>query len=190
MTEYANNHRFPRWSLLVLPLFILPILITTGAGYPDIARADHAYVGVDGCKMCHRSAAKGNQFGEWEGSKHAKAFEALGSDKAKEIAADKGIGNPQEADECLVCHTTGQGGEHAATWKVEQGVGCESCHGAGADYNKFPIMRDSEQSLANGLVIPNEEICLKCHNDKSPTFVDFDFEEMSPKIAHPDPTKG
>ena len=190
MAEYTKNNRLPAWSLSLIPLLLLPIVVLTGAGYPDTASADHTFVGVDGCKMCHRSEAKGNQFGQWEGSLHAKAFETLGSDAAKAIATEKGLGNPQEAAECLACHTTGHGGEHAATWKAEQGVGCESCHGAGADYTKFPIMRDHEQAVANGLVTPSEENCLKCHNDNSPTFKDFVFEEKYPKIAHPDPTKG
>ena len=41
--------------------------------------------------------------------------------------------------------------------------------------------------VANGLQIPDEKTCINCHNDKSPTFKGFDFDEYYAIIAHPNP---
>jgi len=38
-----------------------------------------------------------------------------------------------------------------------------------------------------GLINPNKEVCLTCHNEKSPTFKEFDFDAMAAKSAHPYP---
>jgi hypothetical protein len=42
--------------------------------------------------------------------------------------------------------------------------------------------------MQKGLVIPDEQVCIKCHNEESPDFKGFDFDEYFAKIAHPDPT--
>jgi hypothetical protein len=38
--------------------------------------------------------------------------------------------------------------------------------------------------MENGLIEPNEEVCKKCHNKKSPTFKGFDFKEWVKKVDH------
>jgi hypothetical protein len=45
-------------------------------------------------------------------------------------------------------------------------------------------MKDKQKSLANGLVEPNEAVCKKCHNEKSPTFKGFNYKEAVGKINH------
>jgi hypothetical protein len=154
------------------------------------AAAEHMYVGVDGCKMCHKKAEKGDQFGAWQKSKHSQAYATLATDQAKEVAAAKGISNPQESPECLKCHVTGYGLDasmYDKKYKMEDGVGCESCHGPGKDYKNIKIMKDVEQAKANGLIMPTEEVCLKCHNEESPTYKPFNYEERNKEIAHPMP---
>ena len=172
--------------ILTIPALALLLALSAGA-----SSQDYGYVGVDGCKMCHRSEAKGNQAGKWAEGLHAKAFETLGNDKSKELAQTAGVGNPQEAEACLSCHVTGHGeAEKGPRYKIEDGVGCESCHGAGSAYNKMNIMRDHDASVANGLLVITEATCTtKCHNDKSPTFAGFNFEEKMAIIAHPNPQR-
>jgi len=173
-------------------LFTVFVAIAFVAVLSAPAAADHAYVGVDSCKMCHKKAEKGNQYGSWSESRHAQAYNDLASDKAKEVAGAKGIGNPQEAPECLKCHVTAYGVDASLLgkkYKVEDGVGCESCHGPGKDFKNMKIMKDPEQAKANGLIIPTEDVCRKCHNEESPTFKPFDFEERKAEIAHPNPNK-
>ena len=127
---------------------------------------DFTYVGANKCKMCHKGASKGEVFEKWEKSSHAKAFETL---KAK------GEGkNPQ----CLGCHVTDV---KAAEF---EGVGCEACHGPGSAYKSISIMKDRQKAIENGLVIPNEATCKKCHNEKSPTFKGFNFNDFWKKIDH------
>ena len=156
------------------------------------AAAEREYIGSGGCKMCHKKEKTGNQYGLWSESKHANAYETLASDKAKEIASGKGIANAQEAAECLKCHVTASGVDASLLgkkYKVEDGVGCESCHGAGKDYKKKKIMENQADAVAAGLIIPSEATCTACHNDESPTFKDFDFEARKADIAHPNPSK-
>jgi hypothetical protein len=170
-----------------------------GAGYADQPADvlemtpglnDYSYVGVDGCKMCHRSPAKGNQFGKWEEAAHSRAYTELASDKAKEIAAEKGVGDPQTAAACLKCHVTGHDApadRKAKTYKAEDGVGCESCHGPGSAYKAMAVMRDHQKSVDAGMLVPDENTCKSCHNEESPTFKGFNFEEAFKAIAHPNP---
>jgi hypothetical protein len=157
------------------------------------AAADHNYVGVKSCKMCHQAKDKGEQYQIWEKSQHSQAYAVLASDKAKEVGKAKGIDNPQQSPECLKCHVAGYGlpaSRFEATYTKEEGVGCETCHGPGSDYKKITIMKNREQAIANGLIIPTAETCKQCHNPQSPTYPgSFNFEEMSKKIAHPIPPK-
>lgn len=126
------------------------------------------YITSKKCKMCHKGAKKGEVFEKWEKGPHAKAFESL---KAK--GEDK---NPK----CLECHTTGYDGK---AFK-EEGVGCEACHGPGSDYKKMSVMKDKKKSIEMGMIVPDEALCKKCHNEKSPTFKGFDFAKFSEKVSH------
>jgi hypothetical protein len=171
--------------------FLFCLLATVVLLSPVLA-GDHAFVGSGKCKMCHNSEAKGAQFKKWSEGPHANAFATLGSDKAKEVAAAKGIDDPQKAPECLKCHVTGHGmaaDKLTDKYNAEEGVGCESCHGAGGDYWKMSVMKDQAQSVAAGLVIPTEETCTGCHNPENPTHPGFNYEEYLAKIAHPNPKK-
>ncbi len=41
-----------------------------------------------------------------------------------------------------------------------------------------------EEVIAKGLVIPDEAVCRKCHNEKSPFYKEFNFEEYKDKGTH------
>ena len=146
------------------------------------------YVGSKACKTCHMGAAKGEIFETWEKSKHAAALTNLPGDKQKDAA-------------CLPCHSTGfqKGGYDpaGATAANFAGVGCESCHGPGADYKAMAIMKDKAQAIAKGLVEPNEKTCAGCHNANMPKDClkgaaeapKFVFADMVKKIEHHLPKK-
>lgn len=152
----------------------------------------HQFVGAKKCSLCHKKPEEGNQYGIWMDSKHAKAYEVLGTQAAKDAAAKLGIADPQTSGKCLKCHSTAYWfGETKVSEDiaVEEGVSCESCHGAGKDYMKKSIMQDQKSSIENGLLIPDEKTCLQCHNSESPTFKEFNYSEQQPKIKHPIPEK-
>ncbi len=156
------------------------------------ASAEPKYVGVSQCKKCHKKEEEGNQFGKWEKEKHSKAYETLASDEAKKQGKKLGVDDPQKSPKCLKCHVTGYGEPETKfekTFKVEDGVQCESCHGPGSDYKKKEIMKDHDKSAAAGLVKPDEKVCKTCHNKDAPTFKSFDFEKAVKKIEHKNPKK-
>ncbi|MEO0291084.1 MAG: cytochrome c family protein [candidate division WOR-3 bacterium] len=138
------------------------------------------YVKSTTCKMCHKSEARGNQWGIWENSNHAKAFETLKTDKAKEIAKKMKIDDPSISEKCVTCHNG---------WDGEEGVGCQDCHGPGSEYKSMQVMKDLYEKKIKpedvGLIRPNEEYCKKCHNPDSPTYKEFKYAEFFEKIKHP-----
>jgi hypothetical protein len=162
------------------------------------------YVGVKSCKMCHKKPEEGEQFVKWSDSKHAKAFETLGTSEAKEAGKKAGVDDPQKSGKCLKCHSTAYNfTETVATQDVpvEEGVSCESCHGPGKNYKKKEIMKVKADAIAQGLVEKPKEFCTKCHNDQSPSWkpdrytlkdgtkAGFDVEQTFEKIKHPLPPK-
>ena len=187
------NELLARW---LLGLFTLALPALGSAG-------EHEYIGLEKCGTCHEKALYGNQVGAWSKDPHAEAYVSLASDKAKEYAKKKGIqGSPQQASECLECHVTAHGVAPALIkydLEAKDGVQCESCHGAGADYRKREIMADEDKAKANGMIDPTEAVCTKCHNDRSPAWdparfvvaggkrVGFDYKQAVAKISHPIP---
>lgn len=170
----------------ILLLSVMVLLVAAGT---TIAQ-DHAYVGVKRCSMCHKAEKGGMIFEKWQETSHSKAFATLASDEAKKIYADMGKeGNPQEAAECLKCHVTGFGVDASLTSALshEDGVSCEACHGAGGDYWKKTVMMDRDKAIEMGMVADPGANCTTCHNEESPTFKAFNFEEMWPKIEHKAP---
>ncbi len=174
-------------SCLVLATVVVAGAVAQAADGPEI-------IGAPKCKICHGKKT-GDQFEIWSATPHATAFEVLASDEAKKIAADKGLGDPQTEQACLKCHTTQGflGGDVAvnakAKYNVSEGVGCESCHGAGSEYKPKKVMEDREAAVAAGMRVPDEATCVKCHNEESPTFKGFDFATYYEKIKHPVPEK-
>lgn len=149
--------------------------------------AQNKYIGAEKCKMCHMS--KGKQYPLWSESKHAKAFLTLTSAAALKIATEKGIANPSTDPKCLKCHATASSIDASLNGgiKNEEGVSCETCHGPGSVYKSSIIMKSRTESVKNGLIIPNEKLCLKCHNSESPTFKGFDYATYNAKITHKNP---
>jgi hypothetical protein len=159
-------------------------------------KAANKFVGVKICGPCHKSEKVGNQVGVWEKSKHAGAFKALTTPKAAEVAKAKGLKTPaSESQECLQCHTiVAEATMVEKTFDMKDGVQCEVCHGPGSAYKSMSVMKDKAKAVAAGLTTfkDDEAIaakCKTCHNEKSPTFKEFKFDEMWGKIKHPRPKK-
>lgn len=155
-------------------LMLICLVAFLGSG--NLAAQDFGYVGAKKCKMCHNKAATGAQYTQWEASKHAHAMESLSAEEAKDPA-------------CISCHSTvgSVDADLVLSLKIEEGVSCESCHGPGSKYFPNAVMKNREKAMSLGLVLPTEELCKTCHNDKSPHFKGFNYKEYVAKIAHPKP---
>lgn len=142
-----------------------------------ISAQNFKYIGAAKCKMCHNKPDKGAQYDTWAKGPHAKAMESLTGDE---------VNDPK----CLKCHSTAGAVDASliASLKVEEGVSCESCHGPGSAYKGASVMKNRELSMQKGLILPEEKVCVSCHNEESPDFKGFDYAEYTAKIAHPDPT--
>ena len=188
--------------LAVFSLGCFQVLLTPSIHAQDLDPSK--LVTVKKCGMCHKKAASGNQYGKWQKMGHAKAFENLGSDEAKAVAAKLGIEDPQKSGKCLKCHSTAYlftETLQSEIVSVEMGVTCQSCHGPGAGYKKKSVMADREKAIAGGMIYPaKEKSCTKCHNDESPTWKadryttdagpsGFDADQAYEKIKHEKPAK-
>ena len=176
----------------VRTILVLGALIAVGAALvlPSLSHAQAApkedataaatpkYFGVaQGCKGCHMGEAKGKIYEAWALTPHAKAFENLGAEN-------------QKNDACLGCHTTGHG-KAMATGKSAtdlQGVQCEACHGPGSDYRSLSVMKNKDEAIKKGLIMPTEKTCLGCHGGPFPQghkeVPKFDFATSVKKIEH------
>ncbi len=164
-----------------------------------LAGGEHEFAGSKKCKMCHSK-----QYKSWETTTHAKALDILKPgerkeakekyklDPAKDYSADKA---------CLGCHAVGYGktggyavpdaadAKAAKKMAALAGVGCESCHGPGKDYNKIKkaIKKEKrkykfDELAAAGMAKVEAGTCTACHNEKSPTndaSKSFDFAASS-----------
>ncbi len=168
----------------------LSLAVALGMFMLSVTSAQNEYVGASTCKMCHQTKKQGEQFKIWESSKHAGAYKTLLSPAAQKIR--KGA---EKDAECLACHTTAHGVDAKLIGKkfdMKDGVQCEACHGAGDKYKGMSTMKDHAKAVAAGMTDftkpgSAEAMCKTCHNEKSPTYKDFKFEEAWKAIAHPVP---
>ncbi|MFB3777403.1 MAG: multiheme c-type cytochrome [Bryobacteraceae bacterium] len=142
------------------------------------------HVGSAACGACHKGREMGHQYSMWRMSPHAKAWAALGTPRANEIAAEQKVqGDPQKSPQCLKCHSTGQGGAFLDSFQTDEGVGCEACHGPGSEYMQEAVMRDPRAAAVRGLKRPDRTTCSPCH--EAPGVKPFKYEEALKQIAHP-----
>jgi hypothetical protein len=170
--------------------------IVTGIEVDYLRRTVHGerkltprYVGSQVCLSCHNDAEYG-QGVRWMRSRHAYAYWRLGADWALYLAKlrphYRDLEKPINDDRCLLCHVTGAQDPDAlfdSSFRVQEGVSCEACHGPGSRYATAEVMSDRDAFLASGGRIPDESTCRSCHRNSE----NFDFNEMWPKIAHSTP---
>ncbi len=189
--------------LAVLGVWVGPGLAApAGQDSPAATPPPATYVGVARCKMCHRTKARGEIYDKWKASPHSKAFEVLGSDKAKEFGAARGVSDPQKDPKCLKCHATAFGADPkllSKSFKMNLGIQCETCHGPGSLHIKARMKAASSlkkqgitwlPEVPKGEIhLPGKETCLKCHNEESPGYKEFHFGEFLEKIRHLNPNR-
>jgi len=170
------------------PLMIDPMMMDPLALDQTVGK--RIYIGSKACLKCHI----GNNTNDytfitaWKNNPHLKAFETLASNAALELSTTElaRVANPQDDPYCLKCHVTGFNESTDMTMNIDltEGVGCESCHGAGSNYSKMYFMQNREKAVKLGLIPEPKLTCIKCHNPKSPKYKPFIFEESWKKIKH------
>ena len=161
------------WQTLAHPLAKPPSPASWPAGPAQPAKGPK-FVGSAACGKCHRGPAMGYQLSVWKMSGHARAYASLGTPVGYVHAVKaKFDGDPTQHPGCLKCHT-------AATTGLDEGVGCEACHGAGSEYMSDAIMRDRAAAIKAGLNPKPADACKTCH-----TSAIFKLDEALKKIAHP-----
>ena len=145
------------------------------------------YAGSHKCGECHKGPEMGYQYSKWRLSGHALAYARLGTERAREIAREAGLTeDPLVSASCLKCHATAYhdpAGGRLESYTIYEGVGCESCHGAGSDFAVEAIMRDRPAALQAGLKTPTRETCAACHENAHGK--PFDYDTALQAIAHP-----
>jgi nucleotide-binding universal stress UspA family protein/mono/diheme cytochrome c family protein len=121
---------------------------------------DRRFVGSSVCAECHASIVR-----EWADSPHARAFQVLRE------------GHDHVRTQCVSCHVTGfeqPGGflDESTTAELAN-VGCEACHGPGAQHLEQPHRAYGEVTL---------QTCVTCHTSEMDP--DFNYYRQRPEVAH------
>jgi hypothetical protein len=171
-------------------ILLICIVMFLGA---SVSAQTYKYIGADKCRPCHNKPASGDQYNKWlKEDLHSQAMKSLSNQASLDYAKKNGIADPTKEASCLKCHQTFAAVDPGlrATILATEGVSCEACHGPGSAYKAIPIMRSHEMSLKNGLIVPEEKVCLQCHNKENPFYKEFNYKTALAKISHPNPTKG
>lgn len=139
-------------------------------------------MGVGSCSSsgCHGQATASdktrvlqNEYSTWaKHDRHSKAYESLSGFRGRIIAKNLGIKDATQAEECLVCHSTYVKEDRLKSrlYRIEDGVSCESCHGAAENYIESHAEKDQSYShnLKMGMIDLSKperraEVCLHCH---------------------------
>ncbi len=174
MPGFIMSHRLAAiLAVLALPLAFLTLTVQSRA-----LIAGQKIVGPNVCAECHKDEAEA-----WKGTHHFKTFRDMPRSKeARQIAKKLSIKRIKAEQLCLGCHFTQEIVRNKP--RVTAGISCESCHGAGRDWEKphadFSGKKSKEQetkaeaakrwkaSEAHGMIRPQAlyklaKNCYGCH---------------------------
>ena len=185
-----------RHGTVLLTVVALAVLIWSATGASEGMGKHPVYVGAQTCGHCHQGRAQGNQHSLWRSTKHALAYATLAKPEAKKIAELSGIPQePHDSPICLNCHAAAadtEDWEKEDTFRLADGVQCESCHGAGSEHVAERMMPNPPTGGPMPMKAPGPELCMMCHLEKgshvavlaSPM---LDIDKGMKAIAHPRP---
>src|SRR5258708_2606011 len=171
----------------------------TGSGVSRAVASESNYVGPGSCSAvaCHGAIRPmpgarilQTEYSTWVSQdRHVRATEILGNTISQRMGRILGIGNPQQAQKCLLCHSLdGTAGREGGKFATE-GVSCEACHGPAAGWLGYHVTNDAshEESVKRGMydtkdVVKRTDKCLTCHLGTSEKFVDHEMIAA----GHPD----
>jgi len=176
--------------LSLSPIVILPNILAADPQGTPAAK----FVGVGSCSAsnCHGSVKplKGsevlqNEYYTWlKHDKHARAYQSLVNKEGQRMANLLGIADASKEPLCLECHATydRHTQSHGERYQIEDGVSCESCHGAAERWLSAHTAADATHNtnLKNGLAhiaaLPERaRVCLSCHQGDQDAWVSHDL---------------
>lgn len=149
-------------------------LLNGEAERPLLAFPDGPTVGAKECRSCHKTQHKW-----WKSDVHSQAMATLGEDASR--------------PECVKCHATakeyrsdiasmGESKNSLDHYRIDESVGCESCHGPGEEH----ILSPTKANIVGlGESCPEciiEGICKTCHTPKWD--MKWDLDTRLKAIAH------
>lgn len=166
----------------------------TKAQPPGAPRAESTakrqLVGATSCSasVCHGGADLGQLRSEattWRAlDPHARAYESLLSARSKAMAQHMWNDGTQAHDAplCLKCHVHPEYDHARPNFRRQDGVGCESCHGAAQDWltpHYRPAWQQADKKshgMADTKSLPGRaSICVRCHVGTPDANVDHDM---------------
>lgn len=126
--------------------------------------AAKGHVGSRICIGCHQAL-------------HPKAVEGWG--QSKMTTTYERIKDEPVRDNCLACHTTGF--NPATGHFSEKGIGCEGCHGPGAEAVQFALTGKTQEHRERMRLDPNASlVCARCHNPHVPVGTHAEYYRQQP----------
>ncbi len=121
--------------------------------------------------------------------RHARATEVLANSVSQRMGRILAIGNAQQAQKCLVCHSLDVPASARGRNFATEGVSCEACHGPATGWLGYHVTRDAkhDESVKRGMydtkdAVKRTDRCLTCHLGTSEKFVDHEMIAA----GHPD----
>ena len=170
----------------------------------QIRESGGAFVGAQGCKSssCHGGAGpKRSQYITWSRYDfHTKAYPVLITARSARIAEGLGIAQAQTSASCTVCHSPLQSvapSRLARTVHPDEGVSCESCHGAAGSWLRGHTRPDWTYNMRVGAgmrdlrsLYVRANTCVACHQNLAPELLkaghpDLFFEMDGQSVAQP-----
>jgi hypothetical protein len=189
-------------SICILALSVAP---AAPAKEPrQIQETAGTFVGALGCKSssCHGGAGpKRSQYFTWSQKDfHTKAFTILLDARSQRIAENLGAAPAEKSARCTVCHSPFQSVAQdrlGPEVHPDEGVSCETCHGAAGGWLRGHTRKDWTYSTRVGAgmrdlrnLYVRATACVACHQYLEPALLkaghpDLFFELDSQSVAEP-----
>ena len=135
-----------------------------------------------------------NQCSIWEKKDaHARAQAILANARSQRIGQALGMTDPSKEGRCTICHSPFESipeDRFVGGIKPEQGVSCETCHGAAEGWIRFHTRKDISraQRLSAGMremkdLYNRANTCVACHLYIDPEYVKAGHPEMFFELA-------
>lgn len=186
-------HRSLRSAGPKLPLLILAAALWAPAAGAQLPQYDgEVHGGVKTCvgAPCHGHTAatqevvRLNEGRVWRRDDlHSRAYDVLFNARSVRMAKNLGLDQPaHQAKVCLDCHADYVARDkRGRQFTLEEGVGCEACHGGAGRWVKSHASGTSHSAnLSRGMYptddpVARAELCLSCHFGNKEKFVDHEL---------------